>query len=158
MSTSIEDTTSSGSVTVSFADAARRYLAYIDQAALLDDGERLRRARLHLSDLIHRASQLPEGNADGPDLPNEARPTEWRSFGEVDEYFTVFDPYVEEPLVTGSLSDDLLDVYRDLHRGLSLYDSGQVDAAVWEWKFHFDHHWGYHAVDALRALQRACLR
>jgi hypothetical protein len=27
---------------------------------------------------------------------------------------------------------------------------------VWEWRFHFDVHWGEHAVDALRALHRAC--
>jgi hypothetical protein len=26
----------------------------------------------------------------------------------------------------------------------------------WEWRFHFDVHWGDHAVDALRALHRAC--
>jgi hypothetical protein len=32
------------------------------------------------------------------------------------------------------------------------------EAAIWEWRFHFEWHWGDHAIDALRALHRACLR
>ncbi len=71
-------------------------------------------------------------------------------------YWEVFDPYVNEPAVAGSLDDDVLDVYRDLHRGLDLWDSAAPRAAaIWEWRFSFDMHWGDHAVDAIRALQRA---
>lgn len=85
-------------------------------------------------------------------------PSDWPGFEEADLYWEVFDPYEEAPLVCGSLSDDLLDVYRDLRRGLLIYDAGKVGSAVWEWKFHFTNHWGDHAVDALRALQRAFMR
>lgn len=28
--------------------------------------------------------------------------------------------------------------------------------AIWERRFHVDAHWGDHAIDALRALDRAC--
>ena len=56
-----------------------------------------------------------------------------------------------------SISDDVLDVYLDVGRGLLAYDAGDVDGATWSWRFHFDCHWGDHAVDALRALQRACV-
>jgi hypothetical protein len=70
----------------------------------------------------------------------------------------MFDPYELDQPVAGSLSDDLLDVYRDVRRGLALWESRRDADAVWEWKFHFDAHWGAHAVDALRALHRACGR
>jgi len=70
-------------------------------------------------------------------------------------YWEVFDPYVEEPPVKGSLSDDLLDVYRDVRRGLLLWDHNAPQAAIWEWRFSFGVHWGNHAIDALRALHRA---
>lgn len=141
-----------------FADVARRYCAFIDRDARLDANPRAQEARLHLAELVHVACQLPQGEANGPDLEDASRPSGWQGFGALDAYATIFDPYVEEAPVTGSLSDDLLDVYRDLRRGLAHYDAGHVDVAIWEWRFHFDHHWGNHAVDALRALQRACLR
>jgi hypothetical protein len=69
----------------------------------------------------------------------------------------VFDPYEEGKLVTGSLTDDVIDVYCDLKMGLDAFDAGHVEGAVWDWRFNFAHHWGHHAVDGLRALQRACV-
>jgi hypothetical protein len=66
---------------------------------------------------------------------------------------------VDEPPVRGSLADDLRDVYSDVRRGLALWDSpAPPDAAIWEWRFQFEIHWGDHAIDALRALHRACRR
>ena len=87
---------------------------------------------------------------------SDATPADWPGFGPHDSYWEVFDPYADEESVVGSLSDDFLDIYRDLKRGLVAFDAGHEQDAVWEWRFHFDHHWGEHAVDALRALQRAC--
>jgi hypothetical protein len=60
--------------------------------------------------------------------------------------------------IGASPSDDLLDVYWDLQRGLAAFDSGRASEAVWIWRFGFETHWGDHAVDALRALHRACVR
>jgi hypothetical protein len=82
-------------------------------------------------------------------------PGHWPGFGRFDAYWEVLDPYVEEAILAGSLSDDVLDVYRDLARGLELYQRGDVREAIWEWSFHREVHWGAHAVDALRALDRA---
>ena len=147
------------SAAAEFAETARRYCKFVEAAAGIEERTRLQRARLELSELVHAACQLPSGDADGPDVDQEvSTPTDWPGFGDLDVYHEVFDPYVDEPPVCGSLSDDLLDIYRDLKRGLVAYDAGQVGTAVWEWRFHFDHHWGDHAVDALRALQRACIR
>lgn len=74
--------------------------------------------------------------------------------GEHNSYAEVFDPYAhpgEEP-VTGSLADDVADIYRHLADGLAKWRRGEVDAALWEWRFGFTIHWGEHATGALRAL------
>jgi hypothetical protein len=49
--------------------------------------------------------------------------------------------------------------HADVTRGLRLWDLDVPrEAAIWEWRFHFESHWGDHAIDALRALHRACAR
>ncbi|MFK7992281.1 MAG: DUF5063 domain-containing protein [Sandaracinaceae bacterium] len=98
---------------------------------------------------------LVEAATDDGLLSDEA-PPDWPDFGSHDLYWEVFNPYVDEERVAGSLSDDFFDIYRDLRRGLVAFDKGRHQKALWDWRFHFDHHWGDHAVDALRALHRAC--
>jgi len=69
-------------------------------------------------------------------------------------YWEVFDPILtpcDEP-VAGAIADDLGDIYRDVARGLVLFESGRRDEALWEWGFSFQTHWGEHATGALRAL------
>ena len=61
----------------------------------------------------------------------------------------------DDAVVCGSLSDDILDVYSDVAGGLAAFDAGLIADAVWHWRFTRETHWGDHAVDALRALQRA---
>ena len=58
---------------------------------------------------------------------------------------------IPEP-VCSILSDDLMDVYSGVKDGLSLYDSGERESAVWEWRFGFQQAWGIEAVQALGAL------
>ena len=81
----------------------------------------------------------------------------WYGFEPFDSYSEVFDPYDREDHepVVGSLSDDLLDVYRDIRGGLWSWETDATANAIWEWRFSFDTHWGDHAADALRALHRA---
>jgi Domain of unknown function (DUF5063) len=71
-----------------------------------------------------------------------------------DLYGTVFDPQIVPPEESsiGSLADDLLDIYRDVATGLREYERGLPAKAIWEWGFNFQHHWGRHATDAIRAL------
>ena len=69
-------------------------------------------------------------------------------------YSEIFGPLVlppEEPVV-GDLADDLVDIYRDVLAGLSLYEVGSVEDAIWHWGFNFQIHWGEHASSAIRAL------
>lgn len=72
----------------------------------------------------------------------------------LDFYWDIFDPFAtpaNEP-VANSFYDDIADIRRDLRRGLDLYDRGFPLAACWEWRFHFQIHWGEHLVGAQRAL------
>jgi len=69
-------------------------------------------------------------------------------------YWEVFDPLNNPPgePVAGDIVDDIGDIYRDVARGLVLYEAGRENEALWEWGFNFRIHWGEHATGAIRAL------
>ncbi len=145
--------------TAAFVDQTHQFCDFIERASTLPLRARLEATRARLLALYRAGTVLPhveppEGFDAGPNPP---RPEGWKGFDNFEVYWEVFDPYVDEAPVAGSLSDDLLDVYFDVRRGLDLWKSkAPRAAAIWEWRFHFDSHWGDHAVDALRALHRAC--
>jgi hypothetical protein len=147
-----------------FAGKAREYCAFIEVAAGTPLPDRLATARRLLVEVYLLALALPEGPpSDESEDDIEVRaPLDWPDMGDAEFYRLFFDPYEEDQeAVTASLSDDLLDIYRDLRSGLAILDSGrqhaEVDAA-WEWRFGFEGHWGNHAVAALRALHWAISR
>ncbi len=116
---------------------------------------------MRLLELYRAGIELPDVEpVEGVDAgPSPPPPANWRHFEMVESYWQVFDPYDHDEPVGGSLSDDLLDVYADLRRGLELWNSDAPrSAAIWEWRFHFHAHWGAHATNALRALHRALER
>lgn len=144
---------------VEFVAAARAFCVFVETADKDELPHRLAMARRHLLRLYGAGVALPivtppTGWEAGP---TPSSPLNWSGFDRYDSYWEVFDPYVDELAVSGSLSDDLLDVYGDISRGLALWDMASAPkiAAVWEWRFHFEQHWGDHAIDALRALHRA---
>jgi hypothetical protein len=144
-----------------FVVQARQYCDFIERAAEYPLGRRLATARRQLVALYQAGVALPHAEPQGgTDAgPRPEPPADWPGFEAREAYFEVFDPYVDDPPVAASLSDDLLDVYLDVRRGLALWDRrAPGGAALGEWRFHLDHHWGDHAVDALRALHRACGR
>jgi len=145
---------------LAFAQAAREFCAFIEEAPKLALPTRLIRARRHLLALYSAGADLPlvPPAADVPSRRAPEQPAGWRTFETFDYYWEVFDPYMNDEPVNASLSDDLLDVYKDIHRGLQHWDDDNKDTAVWEWRFLFEAHWGDHAADALRALHRACVR
>ncbi len=67
-------------------------------------------------------------------------------------YWKVFDALVMEQPVFNTLADDLSDIWRNLKEGLLLYDSGKVEEAVWQWRFHYEIHWGRHLLGAEYAI------
>jgi hypothetical protein len=72
----------------------------------------------------------------------------------LDFYGELFDPLIVPPAepVVGFILDDLMDIHRDLIRGLRYFEVGRCDEALWEWRFSLRHHWGEHATSAIRAL------
>lgn len=144
-----------------FVEQVRRFCQFVEQAHTDPLSERLTKARVRLLELYRAGLSLPD--VEPPDDVEADRrleqPKAWPGFEGFELYWEVFDPYEEDRPVGGSLSDDVLDVYRDVHRGLNLWEQDvPKTAALWEWRFHRDIHWGDHAIDALRALHRACNR
>ncbi len=62
--------------------------------------------------------------------------------------------------MSGSLADDLTDIYFELKQGLQMLDSRSPDQIANWWQNGFHLHWGQHLVDAERHLYslRACGR
>jgi Domain of unknown function (DUF5063) len=140
-----------------FATAARDFCAWVESAPGEPASEAVMALR-HLMRLYQAVLDLPNrfDDFDLPRLSNEEWKAVFRRFGELpfNYYAQCFDPLVvpcEEPVVS-DLADDLADIWRDIKGGLALYDAGHPDAAVWEWKQHFESHWGHHAAGAIYAL------
>lgn len=75
-----------------------------------------------------------------------------RLLADRDGYWLEFDRASEGAEgMTGSLADDLTDIYCELKSGLALY-SRSPELALRAWVCGFDRHWGRHLVDAERHL------
>jgi len=141
-----------------FADAAGRYCAWAE-AEPMDSTSEARTARRFIAELCLLVVQLPDAwiDHDSPEITGEQREMVFRRFRALpfNYYSQCFNPLVvpaEQP-VTADLADDLADIWSDLKRGMVLYESGAIEAAASEWRFHFSAHWGHHACGALYALQ-----
>ncbi len=145
-----------------FAEGARQYCAYIESAHQYPLTERLLSIAALLAELYAAGLRLPD--VERPeDEASEVKSTvqRWEGLGDLTFYWEVGDPYQWEAPVVGSLSDDLMEIYYDLKRGLAVFDQGgeaSIASAVWEWRSNFAKNWGEHTVDALRILHRAILR
>ena len=75
-----------------------------------------------------------------------------RELGEHDNYWLEFDPVGDgHGDMSGSLADDLVDIYHDIKGGLDKLPEAD-DAAIDHWKRTYRLHWGQHLVDAERHL------
>ncbi|SDW60305.1 protein of unknown function [Thiocapsa roseopersicina] len=75
-----------------------------------------------------------------------------RLLADRDGYWLEFDRASEgADGMTGSLADDLTDIYCELKSGLGLY-ACYPERALRGWAYGFDRHWGRHLVDAERHL------
>ncbi len=71
-----------------------------------------------------------------------------RELGRRDSYWLEFDQHS----MSGSLADDLTDIYFELRRGLQLLDALDADDVAHLWQAGYRQHWGQHLVDAERHL------
>lgn len=74
--------------------------------------------------------------------------------GPLDEYWSEADLDAGDGLKTGSLADDITDLYFDLKRGLAVYRSGDSAQcqAVDLWLYSYKLHWQQHLRDAKKQL------
>ncbi len=74
--------------------------------------------------------------------------------GSHDEYWSISDLTTVDGLMSGSLADDLTDIYFELKRGFKLYRLGprREKAAIKIWTTGYKIHWKQHLDNALRRL------
>ena len=136
-----------------FFSSAVNYCSLVENFNSAETQNKLKTLLVSLLDLYTKALYLPEIE------PENDNPTDLEvfkiEFNEFGQYWEVFNPYSLEEPVGASLSDDISDIYQDVKRGILLYEQKEQTQAIWQWKFHFDIHWGNHAVDAVRALHSA---
>ena len=140
-----------------FAEAASQFCAWAEGAPSSAGSEAIA-ALHHLSTLYQLALALPDVFAE--EEPTEVTHEAWTHiykrfdtlpFNYYSQCFSATDSPAETPVVA-DLADDLADTWRDVKRGLSLFQSGHVNAASWEWRHGFWQHWGHHAAGGIYAL------
>ena len=147
-----------------FVKAARSFCDFAELPYAGDDRE-MHVVRRHLATLFDLGIALPYCTMyeyDPAPLPEDAWGEVFKRFGSlpVNYYGEVCDP-LEVPADTaglGDLADDLADTWRDLKRGLSLFDAGYEEDAAAYWYESFHIHWGEHVSSALRVVQYWCTR
>lgn len=137
-----------------FVEALRAFLAFVDRFQELDEHQRTDQAVRSLTKLYTAALDLPAVDTKAPVERAHPEPPPMGTGFEIQYYWNAFDPFETGGGGLGDLSDDIGDIYSDLKRGLASYEEGDTNAAIWEWRFGFEFHWGVHAVDALRVLHR----
>jgi hypothetical protein len=149
-----------------FANVARRYLAVIDGRDGQSPEDFLVALHPLLCELTYRAAMLPDVEPEA-ERPTEDRMTqvEWNRLfqsleallGKYNLYWHVFDPVEldKDDPIYGGLADDLADIYWDVAAGLepAAGSAEHIPAhVIWTWRFQFYSHWGFHALEATRAI------
>ncbi|RJS59239.1 DUF5063 domain-containing protein [Bacillus sp. PK3_68] len=135
----------------SFLSSANHYCTLIDSLTCIEERS-IEKLLVALLDLYLKAQQLPDVEPDNIKALQVEISLPKIDFGKYEYYWEVFDLYKLDEPECGSLSDDILDIYKDLKEGIILFEQEMTNEAIWHWKFHFEAHWGSHTVNALRAL------
>ncbi|MDN3451847.1 DUF5063 domain-containing protein [Planococcus sp. APC 3906] len=135
-----------------FRFVATAYCDFIDSCRIFEEKESFRKLLRIISHLYTTALDLPEIEPEDEhsidlDFPLPKVDVKYHNL-----YTEIFDPYQDEKPVNGCLDDDIMGIYRDIKKGLILYEQGKSIEAVWEWRFGLEMHWGEHATSAIRAL------
>lgn len=138
-----------------FLNSATQFCSMIENIDSCNDSKKLTSLLISLLDLYAKALGLPEIEQENDTLSTFDIHVPKVTFGQFDYYWEVFDPYELKEPMGASLTDDVLDIYKEVKKGLLLYEQNVEVEAVWQWKFSFETHWGSHTVDAIRALHSA---
>lgn len=144
---------------------AQRYCELIES---LDDGDRAPLAQLNeLLPRLHAAMSGVDPSAEestaAPDADLEQRFELFsrlhRLLGDLDGYWMEYDVAPDGQEMSGSLADDLTDIYCELRDGLDrLGVCHDTRRTVGRWRTGFCKHWGQHVVDAERHLYTLAAR
>ena len=149
-----------------FVTVSAEYCTFVENVTRFSKYDFLDKARKILSLLYLKGSLLPKLESVFDD-DNEKFVTEedWeyvqsnihRKMGFHDEYREVFDPLTHEQVEqsTGSVSDNLADIYQDLKDFITLYNIGTeeiMNNAVWACQLSFEEFWGLKLLSALKAI------
>jgi len=109
--------------------------------------------RLHLAVSALNGTEVAVGHVMAVDLDArfELFSTLRSLLGEWDSYWLEFDSAADGQSMSGSLADDLTDIYCELKQGLRLLDEEPVKAMS-GWRSGYKVHWGQHLVDAERHI------
>lgn len=135
-----------------FIQSAENSCSTIDNFESNQDDNMLKTLLISLIELYSKALHIPEVEPENTQVSDIKVFVPKINLRQHDHYWEVFNPYTLDEPIRASLTDDILDIYRDVKEGLTLYEKKQHLEAVWKWKFSFEVHWGSHAVDAIRAL------
>lgn len=149
------------SATGAFTESVRAFCQWAE-GDLLPGPAQMPIVRRHLARLYAQALDLPQRDCDWGDEAAEVSYEAGRAmFERMGALPVSYYPEIADPLdvgcndtMMGDLADDLADMWRDLKHGLNLFDRGQADAALFQWRDSFLTHWGNHAASALLVLQR----
>lgn len=141
-------------------EVAREYCAFIDTAeegmGVCLDPLRQLLVRLHAAiEAVDTVSDtVPPAYPVDLDQRFELFSRLRRLLGSLDGYWLEFDVAQDGQEMSGSLADDLTDIYCELKLGLRRLDVGRGDpmAALGQLRSGFRIHWGQHLVDAERHL------
>jgi hypothetical protein len=137
---------------------ARRYCSVIES---LDDGNRESLTQLNeILPRLHAAMTAVPSNEEGSYDPNVDLDQRFELFsrlhrllGDLDGYWMEYDVAPDRQEMSGSLADDLTDIYCELKNGLNRLDgSDDTGRTLGRWRAGFCKHWGQHVVDAERHL------
>ncbi|HTZ48603.1 MAG TPA: DUF5063 domain-containing protein [Verrucomicrobiae bacterium] len=121
---------------------------------------------MHLSSLLFLGAHLPDvpSATEGTDFSHEDVERHSRrciqlsstlkaKLGDLDTYWSIFDPTKSQKSVPNSLSQDLAEIYMDLRDAIKSTKSVEpIDDVYWQWRFGFREHWARHAVEALKVV------
>ncbi|MGB5927263.1 MAG: DUF5063 domain-containing protein [Cyclobacteriaceae bacterium] len=166
--------------TIDFLSAARQFVTLLENGDLSQETfykdshkalSELYRTALNLEtvELIHSGPDSEFDEIDKDEL-RKINKNLISNLGKDCFYWEVFDPtYTEEngkpgqgwkitdrEPTQGWLVDDFADIYADLKEELTKIDQigtdESIEDALWQLKFGFNHHWGNHCINAMRAF------
>jgi hypothetical protein len=141
-----------------FRRLAEQFCGLVESVDDLTRHDFLTRLNRALPELYGAVLDLPADRfVDGPDTPpfisSEASHDIFQrisaKLGDADDFRGVMDPYdSKEKLLESSLAHEIRDVYVELK---SVLADDRAEDAAWDWRWAFDHEWGDHAVNVLKA-------